>query len=276
MMMDVLSKAGLFLQQHGRDIDQARFEYHFGSLSIETLLAILEHYQNPDGGFFGLECDIAALQSNPFAVEIALLICLWANAPVESLLLVKAAAYLEHTQDPDGGWRFVPEIYEQKLAPWFQGWPWPNLNPACTLAGLLLELKLGPKAVTNRVQQLFERLEKPEEVTQGDFYTVRPYAIYFIPETGNPRQDFYRSELLNWFIRQHHLNKMDNTHFFVYIRSPRTYAGESTPTEILDTRLDLLLAEQAEDGGWPSPYDAHWRPWITVNNLLVLREFGRI
>jgi len=274
--MDVISKAGLFLQQNGREIDNARFNNHFGSLSIDALLEALGRYQNPDGGFFGLEPDIAAPQSNPFAVEIALLICLWSKNPRESPLLHKAAAYLEHTQDPDGGWRFVPEIYQHKLAPWFQGWSWPNLNPACTLAGLLLELKLGSKAVLYRVQQLFERLEKPEEVTQGEFYTVRPYAIYFIPETGNPRQDFYRSELVNWFIRQHQLNKMDNSHFFEYIRSPRTYAGENIPADILNTRLDLLSAEQAEDGGWPSPYDAHWRPWITVNNLLVLREFGKI
>jgi hypothetical protein len=274
--MDILSKARSFLQQNGRDIDQARFEYHFGSLTAEAFLSVLGRYQNPDGGFFGLERDITAPQSNPFAVESALLICLWANAPVESPLLVKVVAYLEQTQDPDGGWRFVPEIYQHKLAPWFQGWPWPNLNPACTLAGLLLELKIGSNSILNCVQQLFERLEKPGEVIQGDFYSVRPYAMYFITETGSPRQAFYRSELVNWFIRQHYLNKMDNSHFFEYIRSPRTYAGENIPVEILNTRLDLLSAEQAEDGGWPSPYDAHWRPWITVNNLLVLREFGRI
>jgi len=274
--MDVISKARNFLQQNGRDIDQARFEYHFGTLSIDSLLKVLGRYQNPDGGFFGLECDIAAPHSNPFAVETALLICLWANAPVESPLLEKTAAYLERTQDPDGGWRFVPEIYQYKLAPWFQGWSWPNLNPACTLAGLLLEMKLGPKAVLQRVEQLFEQLEKPEDVTQGDFYTVRPYAVYFIACTGNTRQVFYRAELVNWFIRQHQQNKMDNSHFFEYIRSPRTFAGENIPAEIISNRLDLLLAEQADDGGWPSPYGAHWRPWITVNNLLVLREFGRL
>jgi hypothetical protein len=274
--MEILNKARLFLQQNGRDIDIARFEYHFGTLSIESLLSVLGRYQNPDGGFFGLERDIASPHSNPFAVETALLICFWANAPADSTLLKRAVSYLENTQDKDGGWRFVPEIYQHMLAPWFQGWPWPNLNPACTLAGLLMELNIDTKDLFNRVQVLFTQLEKPEEVTQGEFYTVRPYAMYFIPETGNPRQDFYRSELVKWFIHQHTLNKLDNSHFFEYIRSPKTYAGQGIPAEIITTRLELLLAEQAEDGGWPSPYDAHWRPWITVNNLLVLREFGKI
>jgi hypothetical protein len=243
---------------------------------MDALLGVLGHYQNPDGGFFGLERDIAAPQSNPFAVETALLICRWADAPVDAPLLRKTAAYLEKTQDEDGGWRFVPEIFHHKLAPWFQSWPWPNLNPACTLAGLLLELNFNSEAMLDQVAQLFGRLEKTEDVTQGDFYTVRPYAIYFLAETGIQRQEFYRSELVNWFIQQHQLNKMDNSHFFEYIRSPRTYAGKRIPAEIINTRLDLLLAEQAADGSWPTPYDTHWQPWITINNLLVLREFGRL
>jgi hypothetical protein len=274
--MDIIVKACKFLEENGRDIDIARFNYHFGQLSVDELLDVLGRYQNPDGGFFGLERDIAAPQSNPFAVEIALSICLWADIPLETPLLRKTVLYLQNTQDTDGGWRFTPEIYQSDLAPWFQGWQWPNLNPACTLAGILREFKLGSNFFLSRVDQLFERLEKPEEVSQGEFYTVRPYAVYFIPETGNPRQEFYRTELIKWFENQHHLNKMDNSHFFEYIRSPSTYAGKQIRTEILETRLNLLIEEQANDGGWPSPYNSHWRPWITVNNLLVLREFGRL
>src|SRR3989304_6670582 len=188
-IMDILEKAQGFIQKNGLDIDNARYEFHFGSLSIDGLLGVLKRYQNSDGGFFGLERDIAAPQSNPFAVEDALLICLWANAPVNSPLLQKTVAYLERTQNADGGWRFTPEIYQHDLPPWFQGWLWPNLNPACTLAGLLLELKLGSSSLLNRVDELFARLEKPEEVTEGEFYSTRPYAMYFIPETGNPRQN---------------------------------------------------------------------------------------
>lgn len=279
--MNTLQKAQTFLQTHGRDIDQARFAYHFGDLPLADLLATLGRYQNPDGGFFGLEVDIAAPQSNPFAMEIALLMCLWAIAPKDHPLLQKAVAHLEATQDADGGWRFVPEIYKHSLAPWFQGWAWPNLNPACTISGLLLELGLGSPAMHTRVAELFDRLEKPVEVSgvegrDGDFYSVRPYALYFRAETGHPRQAFYRAELVQWFARQHAQNKLDNTHFFEYIRTPHSYAGQSIPPHILQARLDMLEAEQSPDGGWPSPYDPRWRPWITVNNLLVLKAFERL
>ncbi len=274
--MDAIEKARDFYQNNGRDIDRARFEYHFSSLPQSDLLDILGRYQNPDGGFAGLEFDIAAPQSNPFATELALYICLWAGVKSSHPLLQKTVAYLEANQDADGGWRFVPEIYQHQLAPWFQGWKWPNLNPACTLAGLQMELGLGSKEMLARVEQLFERMARVEDIANGEFYDVRPYAFYFIPDWPHPQAEFYRSGLVWWFIRQHAAAKMDATHFLEYIRSPQTYAGQALPARILNTWLDKLSAEQTEAGGWPSPYQANWSNWITVNNLLILKAFGRL
>src|SRR5512145_1438131 len=193
--MTILKKAHTFLQAHGRDIDQARFEFHFGNLPQEKLLAALARYQNPDGGFSSLEVDIAAPQSNPFAMELALLICLHAKVPGDHPLLQKAAAHLEATQDPDGGSRFVPEIYQHSLAPWFQGWVWPNLNPTCSLVSLLIELGLGSASLLAGVEKLFQQLAHLDGLTDGEFYDVRPYAYYFLPDWEHPQRDVYRSAL---------------------------------------------------------------------------------
>src|SRR6266566_2091589 len=97
--MDILTRAQQFFTDNGRDIDRARFAYHFGDLSLDELLATLQHYQNPDGGFFGLEVDIKAPQSNPFATELALLICLQADVPRDHRILQEAVRYLEETQE---------------------------------------------------------------------------------------------------------------------------------------------------------------------------------
>ena len=92
-MMDILQRARSYYQNNGRDIDRARLEFHFGSLPQSQLLSVLERYQNPDGGFTGLEIDIAAPQSNPFATEIALSICLSAGVEAGHPLLQKTAAF---------------------------------------------------------------------------------------------------------------------------------------------------------------------------------------
>ena len=276
--MDAIERAGRFLGEHGREIDRARFAFHFGAGTREALLAALGRYQNADGGFGrGLEPDIKAPDSNPFATELALLICLQADIPREEPLLGRAVAWLERTQDEDGGWRFSDGVYAHELAPWFRGWQWPNLNPACTLAGLLRELGLGSDALHARVEALFGRLARVEDLAGDEFYSVRPYAYYFLPEREHPRRELYASGLLWWLIRQHVADKLaDNDHFFAYVRGPETYTGRRLPAPILAERLDRLTAEQEGDGGWPTPYDPAWRPWTTVQSLLVLRAFGRV
>lgn len=275
--MDILAKAKQFFADNGRDIDQARFTYHFGGGSREELLAVLARYQNADGGWRGLEVDIKAPESNPFAAELALLICRQAGVPREHALLRRTVAHLEATQEEDGGWRFAPGVYEHELAPWFRGWEWPNLNPACSLAGLLKELGLGSERLHTGVERLFAQREDVKDVATGEFYAVRPYALYFLPEWAHSQRELYVSGVVWWLIRQHVEGTIaDSPHFFEYVRAPESATGRRLPATVLDARLDLLAAEQAEDGGWPSPYDAGWRGWTTVQSLLVLRAFGRV
>lgn len=276
--MDAIERAGRFLEGQGREIDRARFARHFRDGSREALLAALGGYQNADGGFGrGLEPDIKAPGSNPFATELALLICLQANMPRDEPLLQRAVAYLERTQHEDGDWRFTEGVYRHELAPWFRGWEWPNLNPGCTIAGLLKELGLGSAELHGRVERLFARLANPEDVAKGDGYAVRPYAYYFLPEWEYPQREFYLSGLLWWVMRLHFGDaEVDGDHFFGYVRGPQTYVGRRLPEAIVADRLDRLVAEQEGDGGWPTPYDPAWRPWTTLQNLLVLRAFGRL
>jgi hypothetical protein len=276
--MDRVARAGQFFQHSGRELDRARFAYHFENGSREQLLEALGRYQNADGGFgHALEVDIKAPDSNPFATVLALTICRQADAPRDHLLLRDTVAYLERTQDEDGGWRLSPAIYQHELAPWFQAWQWPSFSPAGALAGLLRELGLGSEQLHTRVAGLFERLAKPEDLAGDEFYNVWPYAGYFLAEQSHPQQEIYRDGVLWWLIRQHVAGTIeDSGHFFEYVLTPQTYTGRLLPTHILHTRLDMLAAEQADDGGWPTPYNTDWRGLVTVQNLLVLRAFGRI
>lgn len=276
--MTTIARAGQFFAQHGRDIDTALFANRFAAGSPDDVLGVLGRYQNEDGGFgHRLEPDIAAPDSNPFATELALQICLQTDAPRDHPLLRRTVSYLERTQDDDGGWRFTEAVRGHEMAPWFQGWEWPNLNPTCAIAGLLRELGLGSADLHARVDGLFSRLARLEDVAGDQFYGVRPYAYYFLPEWQHPRRDLYLAGVLWWLIRQHLADAVeDGNHFFAYVRAPQTYTARLLPSELLAVRLERLEAEQAADGGWPSPYAEHWRGWTTVQNLLVLRAFGRL
>ena len=275
--MDTLAQAAQFYATKGRDFDKARFAYHFAGGSLDAMMSELAKYQNPDGGFHGLEVDIKAPDSNPFATELALQACVQAEAPADHPVLQRVTNYLEQTQDEDGGWRFSPAIYQHELAPWFQGWDWPNLNPTCTIAALLRELGLGSDKLHAGVERLFQQMQKLEDITGDGFYNVRAYAYYFLPEWQHPKRDFYLAGVLWWIIRNQLDGKLpDPEHFFAYIRTPHTYTGRQMPAALVNERLDAMLAEQEADGGWPSPYQPAWRPWTTMQNLLTLRAFDRI
>ncbi len=276
--MAAIDNAAKFFTDHGRDIDRERFRYHFGGGMQEGFLAILGRYQNADGGFgHGLEPDISAPVSNPFATELALLYCIQAGVPNDVPLLRRAVEYLETTQEEDGSWRFSPEVYGSDLAPWFAGWTWPNMNPTCTTAGLLRQLGLGSERLHARAGQFFVQHSRHADLLSDEFYTVRPYAYYFEADGGGGDADLYRAGLLWWLIRQHETsNVADGAHFFEYARRPDLAVARHIPKEIVDTELARLASEQQADGGWSSPYGDHWRGAITVQSLLVLQAYGHL
>jgi hypothetical protein len=275
-MADALQRAGQFLKESGRNIDRALYDYTFSEAAREEVVKALANYQNADGGFHGLEVDIAAPDSNPFATELALQVFIQADLPRDSKIVQSTVRYLEESQDKEGNWRFSEGVYQHELAPWFQGWEWPNLNPSCTTSGLLKQLGLGSPQLHGRVERLFKQLAKVEDLTGDEFYAVRPYAYYFRSEWAHPQRELYLSGVLWWLIRQAESAEMDGNHFFQYASRPDDYTARMLPQRILDRWLEMLAAEQQEDGGWPTPYNPNWRGWVTIQNLLVLRAFGKL
>ncbi len=274
----IVSSAQSFINEEGRDIIQAQFDFHFAhQISLDELMTVLARYQTPEGGFTGLEVDIQAPQSNPFAIELALIVMKWAGVPGSHPVLQKTVAFLEDTQGEDGTWQFTPEIYQHELAPWFKAWEWPNLNPSCPIAGLLKQLGVGSDRLHQRVQVLFDRQANFIDLTGNQFYQAKPYADYFQTEWDFPQAEFYRMGVVWWLLRQHVIaTEIDATHWMQLAPAPNSAVTSRLPEPVLQAEIDRLIADQSEDGGWPTPYSPRWRGWITINNLLTLKAYGRI
>jgi hypothetical protein len=130
------------------------------------------------------------------------------------------------------------------------------------------------------VQGLFEQFAILSDLAVGEYYNVLPYALYFQTRWHAPTLRVYRWGVIWWLIRKHLeteiQNRIDATHFAELILRPDGPISSRLPQAVVDAQLAQLAAEQAEDGGWPSPYSAAWRPWITTQNLLVLKAYGRL
>lgn len=278
VIVDRIEQAGQFIAGHGRDIERALFDYHFGSAAQEDLLKVLSRYQNPDGGFGqGLEPDITAPASHAFATSLALRLMVQAGVPGSHPLVARTVRYLEETQDEDGCWPFSPAVYQHEMAPWFQAWTWPSLNPECVIAGHLSLLGVGSPQLHRRVAALFDRLARLDDLVSDQYYALQPYAFYFLGDTEHPLRETYRSGVAWWLIRQHLAGTLDDAgHFFEYVGEPGSAIARLIPPTIIERELDRLESEMQEDGGWPSPYDEQWRAFGTVQALLTLRQFGRV
>ncbi|MFD0330000.1 hypothetical protein ACFQZC_21815 [Streptacidiphilus monticola] len=107
----MLDRAGRFLWTSGRVLEQRRFAWHFGGpaepADREGLLAALDGYRTPDGGYaFGLEPDVRGPAPQPLAVPTALRVLAEAGA-LGADRLGPLCDWLAGVAAPDGG---VPSV----------------------------------------------------------------------------------------------------------------------------------------------------------------------
>jgi hypothetical protein len=233
----------------------------------EAVVHALDAYQNSDGGFGrGLEVDIKAPVSNPFATRLAMQVLLALPADAGAEMRRSLAAWLAANQHEDGDWHLAPEVLREEIAPWFAGWSFPSLNPACCLAGLANRLGIATPDMLARVDGLFRRLGSVEEARDGAFYNVLPYVEY-VAGVSFPERDAYLAAIAGGIGSREY---EDAGHFFDHALGGDPEVVARTSSERLAAEADRLMGEVGDDGGWPTPYDPAWRPWATTSALLTL------
>jgi hypothetical protein len=233
----------------------------------DAVATSLAAYQNEDGGFGkGLEVDIKAPISNPFAGRLAMQVMLTAPPSATEALRAPFARWLAAHQHEDGDWHFAPEVLQHEIAPWFAEWTFPSLNPACCIAGYAQRLGLATPEMLARVASLFERLGSTDEARTGQFYNVLPYVEYVAGIEFPERDDYVAAIAAGVSMRSYD----DAQHFFDHAINGGLDLVAQIPSELLSSQADRLMDEVANDGGWPTPYDPAWRPWATATAMTTL------
>lgn len=115
-----LAAARAFIDTHARLLDRRRYAHLHGEAQPAAVLAALEAYRNPDGGYgSGLEPDLRSPESQPPAAGHAFE-ALAEAAPGVSARAGQLCDWLESVTLPDGGLPFVlPVTTSAGVAPWF-------------------------------------------------------------------------------------------------------------------------------------------------------------
>ncbi len=298
---DAFVRAATFLHQ-ARALERTLFAFHFENASAAAALAELARFQNPDGGFQGLEADMGFEISTVGSTCRALHLFHELQADATHPAVARALDYLLATFDSACGvWPIIPpHDNSQPHAPW-----WHYTNDFSTKWGgyidnprpdVLAELHFfactQTAALREHVTMLtLKRLQAPED--HLEMHGLMCYlSLYKAPELSPTLKAALKERLPRWI---DHAAERNPAKWSGYGLRPLDVAPSAESpwraqlADAVETNLDYLIRNQTVEGCW----DPHWnwgdsfpeawpsakRKWqavLTLANLRTLRSYGRI
>jgi hypothetical protein len=291
-----LDAASDFMAAHARLLDRRRFDVLVRGAPPEGVLAALEAYRNPDGGYsWGLEPDLRDTRSQPgpalHAFEVFDDI-----APATSTRAMELCDWLATVTLPDGGVPFaLPVESGAGCAPF-----WANADP-----------NESSLQITAIVTAIAHRAARHDPAVAGHPWLKRAtdYCLATIAAEGEEATPMALAFALQALDAAHPsraevealVGRLGGRipadgMMKVIGGSPDEYMRplDFTPLpggpvrrlfkpEVIDTELDRLAGQQEDDGGWRVDFASYspaaeleWRGHLTVNVLALLRRNGRL
>jgi hypothetical protein len=285
-MPEHLAAARSFMATHARLLDRRRYELLFDGGDRDAVLAALNAYRNPDGGYgHGLEPDLRAPESQPAAALHAFEV--FADlAPVTTAEAVGLCDWLDAVSLPDGGLPFALPIADPSgCAPfWAQADPWAfSLQITAIVAAHAHRVAAHDPGVaahrwlakaTGRCLAAIDALEEAPAAHQLAFVVRFLDAVHdgdrlarlgeYVPRDGRLA--------VTGGLADEALRPVD------LAPEPGRPARALLDEDAVAADLDRLSAEQEEDGGWSVDFQSYspaaaleWRGYATVRALSILR-----
>jgi hypothetical protein len=273
--------AETFIWSAARLLDRHRYAMLFSDGSAEPVVAALLGYRNPDGGFgHALEPDLRCPGSQPAATLYALEI-LHETDRLDSEEARGARAWIASIAAPDGGIPFaVPGFESYPHSPWWTAGP-----PSSFLTlGLAASLHAGGVTGDEWLDRATEwGWRTIEAATEPSGYLLK-YACAFldaVPDEDRARAAIasLRSRVDPAALAPAEAAEGETLRPLDLSPRPGSPSRGLFTTAAIEAHLDLVEAEQQEDGGWMfdwlawSPAQtAAWRGIVTIRALTWLRD----
>lgn len=291
-----LDAAETFVLLNARLLDRHRFAHQFRAGPGGAVVSALAPYANADGGFgHALEPDLRGATSQPEPTSFALRtlheteLADGADAEARQAMVHHALDFLASIATADGGVPWVlPTVTSAPRAPWWQpaeplvG----SLVPTASIAGVLQRHDTSHPWSADAARFCRERID--EIATGGG--EVEPYGALAILDFLDGVRDRDWAETVFADLREPILavvtvdpDAPGHVHLpLEFAPRPDGFGRRLFDDAVIDHHLDLVVAAQADDGGWGFNWEAwaevtvaEWRGSITVDTLRTLRAYGR-
>lgn len=289
-----MSAAADFMATHARVLDRRRFELLVGDGDPTAVLAALDGYRNPDGGYgWGLEADLRAPESQPGGALHAFEV-LAEIPPIPQT--VALCDWLDSVSLADGGLPFaLPVSTAAGSAPW-----WRSADPSESS----LQITSIVTATAYRVAAHDPDVASHPWLERATGYCLRAidalddepsayvvaFSVQFLdavadshPEAVDLLRELGRNVPADGLLpvrggaEGETLNPLDLAPY------PDRPARELFAPDVISADLDRLANLQQADGGWVVDYASvspagalDWRGHATVRAIDILRRNGRL
>lgn len=288
-----LRAAADFLAGTGRVLDRRRFDLLFGHGDADAVLAAVDGYRNPDGGYgWGLEPDLRSRTSQPGGALHALeAFC--DVVPVTSPRARELCDWLESVSNPDGGLPFaLPQPDPAACAPfWLDPSPESNLQITAIVAATAHRVAAADPAVAAHpwlARATDYCLGAVRNLGATPHAMVLAFAAQLLdaaapahPEAADLVEGLRRHVPADGLLHvaggadDEYMRPLDFAPF------PGGPVRALFAPELVAAELDRLAHGQQPDGGWTVDFDSYspaatleWRGHRTVQALTLLRANG--
>ncbi|MQA84355.1 MAG: hypothetical protein GEV03_06965 [Streptosporangiales bacterium] len=287
-----LSAAASFMATHARVLDRRRFQLLLGETDAGAVLAAVDGYRNPDGGYgWGLEPDLRAPESQPGGALHAFEV-FEEVAPSTTPRAVELCDWLASVSSPDGGLPFaLPVADSAGCAPfWAQADPTTSsLHSTAFVAAAALRVAAGDPDVAAHPwldQATRYCLGAIEAVDTAPHAIELSFAIQFLDAVHETRPEAVGLlDHLGRFIPENGLVRVAGGGEDEMLRpldfapAPGRPARKLFPPAVVDAELRRLADGQQDDGGWLVDFASYspaaaleWRGYTTVRAVSILRR----
>jgi hypothetical protein len=290
-----LNAAATFLARHGRLLDRRRYEYLFAGGAPEAVLAAVDGYRNPDGGYgWGLEPDLRAPESQPGGALHAFEVFAELG-PETTPHAVQLCDWLETITLPDGGLPFALPVADGRgSAPfWTEADPTTSaLQSTAFVASAALRVATHDPAVASHpwaARAVDYCLAEIDRLDTTPHAIVLSFVVQFLDALSGTRPEAadLLGPLTGFFPDDgvvpvaggspgEALRPLD------FSPRPGRPSRRLFRPEIIEAELDRLETEQHDDGGWAVDFASYspaaeleWRGYATVGAIATLRANGR-
>lgn len=292
-----LTKFEKFLQTNARPVDLALYNYFFQNGDAQVVSQELSKFQNEDGGFGNaIEPDLRLPQSTALGSWMAFGYINAISADLRLDVIRRGLNYFIDTYDAErNGWAIVrPEVDSYPHAPWWDyktamehfGWG----NPSAEILGFLIKYSDGAAPIITALKK--RALERIHEVNPASFHEVFNFkGLYDLADDDLKAQ--LKEPLIDLIRRAVTTDSLQWTSYVAtplkFIDNPNDSFADIFGDPLIEQNLDFLINQIVDDDRWEPNWDwagnyseqwenarMEWSGHLTVHNLRILRNFGRV